>query len=120
MPTITIRLDNDLLEKINQSKGENTVSAYCKTLISDSLNNPVHDVHISKENENIKIELQHKTDMLKMCTERTQDLKRQIEDMEETKGLLIHEIEDWKKISNNILYPTQEEINKKSWWQFWK
>jgi hypothetical protein len=114
MPTITIRLDNELLEKINQSKGDNTVSAYCKTLIADSLNNPVHDVHISEENENIKIELQHKTDMLKMCTERVQDLQNQV-------GFLQFEFQKVSRINEQLLLtPSPQEITKKNWWQFWK
>jgi hypothetical protein len=114
MPTITIRLDDDLLEKINQSRGDKTVSGYCKTLIADNLNNPVHDVHISKENENIKIELEHKTDMLKMCTERVQDLQNQV-------GFLQLEFQKVNRINEQLLLtPSHEEINKKSWWQFWK
>ena len=114
IPTITIRLDNELLEKINQSRDDKTVSTYCKNIISDHLNDDVHNVHTLEENESLKVELQHKTDMLKMCTERVQDLQKDL-------GFLQIEFQKMSRMNEQLLLsPAQEEISKKSWWQFWK
>ncbi len=106
MPTITIRLDNDLLEKINQSKDDKTVSTYCKNIISEYLNSGVHDVHNSQEIDFLKTELQHKNDMLKMCTERVQDLQNSL-------GYLQLE---FSRLNSKILLPE----STKRWWYFWK
>jgi hypothetical protein len=114
MPTITIRLDNDLLEKINQSKGDKTVSTYCKNIISDYLNGNVHEVHNSQQVESLGMELQHKTDMLRMCTERVHDLQN-------TVGYLQQEFSKLSRMNEQLLLSAApEEKKEKKWWEFWK
>jgi 2C-methyl-D-erythritol 2,4-cyclodiphosphate synthase len=113
MPTITIRLDEDLLSKINHSKGDKAVSAYCKTIISEYFNTDVHNVYNSHEVELLKMEMQHKTDMLNANTERIQDLQNQI-------GFLQLEFQKINRINEQLLLSAPEEKKEKKWFEFWK
>ncbi|MCZ7399453.1 MAG: hypothetical protein O8C62_07220 [Candidatus Methanoperedens sp.] len=133
MKTITIRVEDDIFNKIEEHRGLKSKSEFYRKLIEDYLNKPednpnkiedglnkredslnMHEdglnkseyvQNILKENESMKAELAHKQELLKMANDWINDMRNQV-------GFLQFE---YQKISGRLALP-----DAKKWWEFWK
>jgi predicted CopG family antitoxin len=126
MKTITIRVEDDTFNKIEERRGSKSKSEFYRRLIEERLNtsdddtnkcedglNTSEDVlnkhenalNLLKENESLKSELIHKGELLQMANERINDMRSHI-------GFLQFE---YQKISNRLALP-----EPKKWWKFWR
>jgi NurA-like 5'-3' nuclease len=119
MKTITIRLDDDVFNKIEEQRGTKLKSDFYRELIeyhlnkSDSYLNKNEYISIQSEYERIKTEyesnrteLQHQEAIRKIQDDRIRDLQNQV-------GFLQLE---YQKVSDRLMLPAPD----KKWWQFWK
>ncbi len=132
MRTFSIRLDDELFQKLESSRGENPRADYIREVLishfqehknkanleepsanrQENLNEPL--VNLIKENEALKVELTHKEEINKIMDARVKDLQDQ-------NGFLVSEYSKLSRLNEQLLLsPAPEEIVKKSWWQFWK
>ncbi|MFZ3059854.1 MAG: hypothetical protein WA102_08970 [Candidatus Methanoperedens sp.] len=119
MKTITIRVEDDIFNKIEEHRGLKSKSEFYRKLIEDYLNKPEDSLNIHedslnnseyvrnilKENESMKAELTHKQELLKMANDWINDMRNQV-------GFLQFE---YQKISGRLALP---DVRK--WWEFWK
>ncbi len=121
MQTISIRLDDDVITKIEELRGSEHKSDFYRKLIEHALNTFAHkglqgdDKPITSTNTPPEVlkELEMKNEIIRVLEGRVKDLQNQ-------NGFLI---QDHTRISgqlDRLLAPAQEEIIKKAWWQFWK
>ena len=132
MRAFSIRLDDELFQKLESSRGENPRADYIREVLishfqehknkanleepsanrQENLNEPI--VNLIKENEALKAELTHKEEINKIMDARVKDLQDQ-------NGFLVSEYSKLSRLNEQLLLsPAPEEIVKKSWWQFWK
>lgn len=133
MKTITIRVEDDIFNKIEEHRGLKSKSEFYRKLIEDYLNKPEDNPNktedslnkredslnkqetnlnkseyiqnILKENESLKAELAHKQELLKMANDWINDMRNQV-------GFLQFE---YQKISGRLALP-----GIRKWWEFWK
>ena len=119
MNTITIRVDDDLFQQIEAKRGDKSKSDFYRDILIEYLSNKPEEnlnkyeyaVNITKENENLKTDLSHKDDLLRLMGERTKDLQNQL-------GFLQLE---YQKLSTQVFKPLPEPKEEpKKWWVFWK
>ncbi len=131
MRTFSIRLDDELFQKLESSRGENPRADYIREVLishfqehehkanleepssnrQENLNEPI--VNLIGENEALKVELTHKEQINKIMEARVKDLQDQ-------NGFLVSEYSRLSKLNEQLLLnPAPTESNKK-WWQFWK
>ncbi len=138
MPMIAFRIDDELLEKIDQIKGDKSASVYCKNVIVEHLLTGVNIVNKSVNNvnntavssvnnmdhlkqiESLQIELTHKDQVNKVLEDRIKDLHNQIKDLQTQTGFLISEFQRINKINEQLLLPPAFAEPVKKWWLFWK
>ena len=107
--TLTIRLDEDILQKIDTYRGEVTRSEYIRVLLAIALEHKAeHKENTTEHNEN--------TDLIEAMKGDIEHLRSQNVDL--TK--LLHQEQSLHLQTQRQLMPTPEEINKKTWWKFWK
>lgn len=119
MKTITIRLEDDVFNKIDEQRGTILKSDFYRELIEYHLNKSESDLNtdeygkleseyekLKSEYEVFKTELQHTEAIRKIQEERIKDLQNQV-------GFLQLE---FQKVSDRLLLPSPE----KKWWQIWK
>lgn len=117
MQTISIRLDDEVITKIEELRGSEHKSDFYRKLIEHALITFAHkdlqgDDKTITSPEILK-ELEMKNEIIRVLEGRVQDLQNQT-------GFLI---QDHTRISgqlDRLLMPSPEEIIKKAWWQFWK
>ncbi|MCZ7384158.1 MAG: hypothetical protein O8C63_05345 [Candidatus Methanoperedens sp.] len=133
MKTITIRVEDDVFNKIEEQRGSKSKSEFYRKLIEDYLNNPEDNMNktedglnkredglnnaevnlnkseyvqnILKENEAMKVDLAHKQELLKMANDWINDMRNQV-------GFLQFE---YQKISGRLAL-----AGTRKWWEFWK
>ncbi|MCX9024774.1 MAG: hypothetical protein OIN85_01615 [Candidatus Methanoperedens sp.] len=133
MKTITIRVEDDVFNKIEEHRGLKSKSEFYRKLIEDYLNNPEDNMNkteeglnkhedclnnakvnlnkseyvqnILKENEAMKADLAHKQELLKMSNDWINDMRNQV-------GFLQFE---YQKISGRLAL-----TEARKWWEFWK
>ncbi len=126
MKTITIRVEDDTFNKIEERRGSKSKSEFYRKLIEDELNTSEYDtnkceddlnksedslnkneyvLNVMKENEALKSELMHKSELLQIADERINDMRSQV-------GFLQFE---YQKISNRLALP-----EPRKWWEFWR
>jgi len=119
MKTITIRLEDDVFNKIDEQRGTTLKSDFYRELIEYHLNKSESGLNtieykkleieyerLKSEYEVLKTELQHTEVIQKIQEERIKDLQNQV-------GFLQLE---YQKVSDRLLLPSPE----KKWWQVWK
>jgi len=106
---VSFRLNDEEITKLDNVKGEKSISSYCKEFILSHIDNPSTNVNI----ELLELELKHKNMLLDI-------VNNQLHELQNTNGFLITQIMELNKINDKLLMPSQEEISKKAWWQFWK
>jgi predicted CopG family antitoxin len=126
MKTISIRFEDDVFKKIEKLRGTKSKSDFCREILEDnidknednSLQNEDNVKTLYKteiaENITLKADLQHSKELLRA----KDDL---IKNLESQNGFLISEHDRLARLNERLLLsPAKEEINTKSWWQFWK
>ena len=119
MKTITIRLDDDVFNKIEEQRGTKLKSDFYRELIEYHLNKSDSNLNkdeytniqseykkLKNEYESNKTELQHQEAIKKIQDDRIRDLQNQV-------GFLQLE---YQKVSDRLMLPVPD----KKWWQFWK
>jgi hypothetical protein len=106
---VSFRLNDEEITKLDNVRGDKTISAYCKDFILSHVDNPSTPVNIDLLN----LELKHKNELLDI-------VNNQLHELQNTNGFLISQITALNKQNDRLLVPSREEINKKAWWQFWK
>ncbi len=122
MPHISIRMDQDLYDKIESIRGDEDRTAYIKKILVAHL-----------EAQNTASGTQGNTSGAQGNTESNTDaahLESEIEYLKKKLDEAGQEKQDLMKLLNQEqslhlqtqrqLMPTAEEINKKAWWKFWK
>ncbi len=127
MRTVSIRFEDDVFLKIERLRGTKSKSDFCREIIEDRINNN-EDSSLQKEDTNLqtmyetlhveyltaKAESEHLRESIRLRDDLVNNLQNQ-------NGFLISEFQRINKINEQLLlFPTHEEIAKKSWWQFWK
>ncbi len=131
LPIITIRVNDELSQKIEERKGEKTTSAYCRDIIDNFINMNVYNVYNSAETEALKLEMQHKNDTLRLKDERIHDLQNENTNLQRQMELSSQEKMEVLRLLNQSqvlqmqaqkqLTQAQEVKNKTlKWWQIWK
>ncbi len=131
MPIITIRVNDELSQKIEERKGEKTTSSYCRDIIDNFINMNVYNVYNSAETEALKLEMQHKNDTLRLKDERIHDLQNENTNLQRQMELSSQEKMEVLRLLNQSqvlqmqaqkqLTQAQEIKNKTlKWWQIWK
>jgi Arc/MetJ-type ribon-helix-helix transcriptional regulator len=121
MHTISIRLDEETYKVIEEQRGSDNRSEFCRKLINDAL---ITSVHKSIPNDDKKV-----TDDYNIYRVKAEDLEElvkskndQIRNLENQNGFLISEIQHERAINEKFLMPSQEEQKEKGkkWFEFWK
>jgi predicted DNA-binding protein len=119
MKTFSIRLEEDTFDKIEAVRGKKPRVDYLREVIEKHLNEPIRtkeDIQRLQDIEKEVIQL----------TEKISSKDNEIKTLNESLGRAYNEVrwfqEESRRINDKILAlaPSGEEINKKSWWQFWK
>jgi metal-responsive CopG/Arc/MetJ family transcriptional regulator len=115
MASLTIRIDEDLLEKIDEQRGEDNRSEYVRKLIVSSLSNiEEHQKEegltqkyavLQEDYNRLKTELEHLITIKDMQDARIKAAESQLGFMQR----------EYQKLSDRILLPAG-----KPWWMFWK
>ncbi len=107
MTTITLRIDDELFEKLDKLRGTKQKSDFYRDILEDyvKLGGLYNIDSILLERDRLKSDLDHSQDIIRVQTERIQDLQKDI-------GFLQLE---YQKINDRLMLPAP-----KSWWQFWK
>lgn len=117
MTTITLRLDDEVLQKIDSLKGTENRSEYIRSLIVSSIEYKENTgEHASEHREN--------TTDYKENTERIQQFQAEIQHLRDQNIELTRIVSQAQALhlQTQRLLPSQEEQKEKgkSWWQFWK
>ena len=129
MPQITLRIEQELYDSIEEMKGEKDRSAFLREVIIAYFASQ-KEVDISQENA---VDSQENTNVSQLHYE-NEYLKKKLDDITalHEKAIALHgqEKQELMKLisqeqslhlqTQRQLMPTLEEINKKAWWQFWK
>lgn len=102
-------MDEDILQKIDASRGEETRSEYIRVLLAIALE------HKTEHKENTT-EYKENTELIQALKDEIEHLRSQNVDL--TK--LLNQEQSLHLQTQRQLMPTSEEITKKAWWQFWK
>jgi len=128
MQTISIRLDDNVITKIEALRGSEHKSDFYRKLIEHALNTFEHK-GIQSDDKVITIE--HKEDSSESSGELLieLDLKdkiieakdQTIRTLESQNGFLIYEFQKMSSLNERLLMPSREEQKEKGkWFQFWK
>ncbi len=119
MQTISIRLDDETITKIEELRGTEHKSDFYRKLIEHALitfarkDLQSDDKKITSDCTLLQARNESLEELIKAKNENIKDLQNQI-------GFLT---QDHVRISgqlDRLLMPSQEEITKKAWWHFWK
>jgi predicted DNA-binding protein len=111
MRTFSIRLDDELFQKLESVRGENSRADYIREVLLSHFKEPdanlvEPDANLTKEIESLKAELTHEEKIVKIMEERVKDLQNSL-------GYLQLE---FSRLNSKILLPE----STKRWWKFWK
>jgi len=115
MKTITIRVDEELFQQIEEKRGDRSKSDFYRSVLVEYISNKPEEemnksesiLNILKENENLKMDLSHNNDLMRLKDERIRDMQNQL-------GFLQLE---YQKLSTQVFKPLTAP---KKWWVFWK
>ncbi len=129
MPQITLRIEQELYDRIEEMKGEKDRSAFLREVIiayfasqkkADTYQEKAAD---SQESATVS-QLHHENEYLKRKLDEITALHEKAialhgQEKQELMKLISQE-QSLHLQTQRQLMPTPEEINKKAWWQFWK
>ena len=115
MKTITIRVDDEIFQQIEEKRGDRSKSDFYRSVLVEYISNKPEEemnksesiLNILKENENLKMDLSHNNDLMRLKDERIRDMQNQL-------GFLQLE---YQKLSTQVFKPLTAP---KKWWVFWK
>lgn len=121
MKTITIRVDEEIFQQIEDKRGDASKSEFYRSMLVEYLSdkpagdlnkseyavNTIDAVKTREENDALRSELAHKEDILRLMGERVKDLQSQ---------LWFVQLE-YQKLSSQLFKPLPEP---RKWWVFWK
>ncbi len=119
MKTFSIRLEDDIFEKLEATRGKKPRVDYLREVIENHLNEPIRtkeDIQRLQEIEKEVVRL----------NERVSSKDNEIRTLNESLGRAYNEVrwfqEESRRVNDRLLAlaPTPEEIKRKAWWQFWK
>jgi metal-responsive CopG/Arc/MetJ family transcriptional regulator len=122
MPQITLRLEQDLLDKIELKKGEKDRSAFLRDVIVsyfDSHGN-ADEMHESQENANTS----HLHDEIAFLRKKLDDItalhEKAIASHNQEKNELMRLMSQEQSLHLQTQRLLPENTDRKPWWQFWK
>ena len=115
MKTITIRVDDEIFQQIEEKRGDRSKSDFYRSVLVEYISNKPEEemnksesiLNILKENENLKTDLSHNNGLMRLKDERIRDMQSQL-------GFLQLE---YQKLSTQVFKPLTAP---KKWWVFWK
>jgi predicted DNA-binding protein len=118
MRTFSIRLDDELFQKIESVRGEKPRADYIREVLLSHFQEPDANLkepqeNLMKEIESLKVELTHKDQINKIMEARVKDLQDQ-------NGFLISEYTRLSRLNEQLLLPPASTEHPKKWWEFWK
>jgi len=129
MKTFSIRIEEDLFDKVEAARGEKArtdflrevILGYFATKASSDLNgarttsepDKEHKEDIGESARELIIELELKDKIIESKDQTIKTLEHEV-------GFLVQEHTRVTGQLDRLLLPAQEEITKKNWWQFWK
>jgi Arc/MetJ-type ribon-helix-helix transcriptional regulator len=116
MNTLTIRLDEDILQKIDTLRGTENRSEYIRSLIVLALEHNENTGKDASEHEENATEYKENTDLIELLKADIEHLRAQNVDL--TK--LLNQEQSLHLQTQRQIMPSPEEITKKNWWRFWK
>jgi predicted DNA-binding protein len=118
MRTFSIRLDEELFQKLESGRGEKPRADYIREVLILHFKEP--DANLSepqtnhiKEIDSLKVELAHKEEIIKIMDDRVKDLQNH-------NGFLISEYSRLTKLNEQLLLSPAPTEPIKKWWQIWK
>ncbi len=111
MPHVSIRLDQELYDKIESIRGYKDRSAYIKEILVTHLNaeSNTSGTQSNTEVAHLENEVEYLKKMLDLSSQEKNNLMK-----------LLHQEQALHLQTQKQIMPSPEEIAKKSWWQFWK
>lgn len=115
MRTFSVRLDEDTFRKLEDALGDKTKADYVREVLIAHLNASPENrrepsENLTKENADLRTELENKDNIIRIMNERVKDLQMH-------NGFLVSEFHRIMNINERLLLPAPEP---KKWWQFWK
>lgn len=118
MSTITIRIDEELSQKIEEKRGDTPKSDYYRELLSSGLN--ANSVQANTEEITaLKADLQHKDQVIQMKDQVILTKEELVRNMQTSLGWMQFE---YQKLSDRLMLPAPEPeptAPAKPWWKFW-
>lgn len=108
---ITIRLDAETMQRIEEKRGFQAKSEFYRKIIEDYLDKPVINVNTDEQEAELKriqAELDHEKAISKVYSERIQDMQKSLGWMQL----------EYQKLSDRLLLTASS--TEKPWWKFWK
>lgn len=119
MQTITIRIDDELSQKIEENRGDTPKSDYYRELLSRALS--ANSVQVNTEEITaLKADLQHKDQVIQMKDQVILTKEELVRNMQTSLGWMQLE---YQKLSDRLMLPAPEPeptSPAKPWWKFWK
>lgn len=119
MQTISIRLDDKVITKIEELRGTENKSDFYRKLIEHALMTFEHKEITSDDKEMtgdytlLQAKIKSMEDLLKAKDGNIKDLQNQVGFLQLDHGRISGQLD-------RLLMPSQEEVKKKAWWKFWK
>ncbi len=121
MSTITIRIDEELSQKIEEKRGDTPKSDYYRELLSGAVSANTCQVNTEKYTEEIAVmqaDLKHKEAVIQMKDQVIQTKEELVKNMQTSLGWMQFE---YQKLSDRLMLPAPEPIAPvKKWWEIWK
>jgi 5-bromo-4-chloroindolyl phosphate hydrolysis protein len=115
VPHISIRLDQELYDKIESNRGDKDRTTYIKKILIAHLEaqNTVSGTQgITESNTDVS----HLESEIKYLKKKLDEAGQEKQDLMK----LLNQEQSLHLQAQRQLMPTPEEITKKAWWQFWK
>ncbi|NJD76302.1 MAG: hypothetical protein FIB08_04295 [Candidatus Methanoperedens sp.] len=118
MRTFSIRLDEELFQKLESVRGEKPRADYIREVLLLNFKEPDANLiepqtNLNKEIDSLKAELTHKEQIIKIMDDRVKDLQNH-------NGFLISEYSRLTRLNEQLLLPPAPIEPIKKWWQLWK
>jgi hypothetical protein len=108
MKTFSIRIEEDLFDKVEAARGEKARTDFLREVILGYF--------VIKTSPDLNLSSPEQVKHIESLQSEITFLREQVKDLDR----LLSQEQSLHLQTQKQIMPTQEEINKKSWWQFWK